>query len=271
VFAEETTAFPKVSHPTSDGGLGFTFKWNMGWMHDTLSYIGRDPIHRRYHHAEITFGLMYAFTEHFVLPISHDEVVHMKGSLLTKMPGDYWQRFANLRLYLAFMWTMPGKKLLFMGCDLGQWNEWNDHQSVDWNLLDYPAHRQLRRFVAELNQVYGGEPALYEKDAAWDGFAWLRVDDADSSTLAWLRRAADPADHMIIAANFTPMPRDDYRLGVPRAGRYQVVVNSDDNNFHGSGAGSSGVVEAVADPLDDQPASVTLTLPPLGMLILKPV
>jgi len=165
---------------------------------------------------------------------------------------------------------MPGKKLLFMGCELGQWNEWNDHQSMDWNLLDYPAHRQLRGFVSELNRLYRGEPALYEKDAAWDGFSWLRVDDADSSTLAWVRRAADPDDHMVVAANFTPMPRDDYRLGVPRAVRYRVVINSDANEFHGSGAGTAGTVEAVAEPLDDQPASVTLTLPPLGMLILKP-
>jgi 1,4-alpha-glucan branching enzyme len=271
MFAEESTTFPKVSHPTSDGGLGFTFKWNMGWMHDTLSYIGRAPIHRRYHHDEITFGLMYAFTEHFVLPISHDEVVHMKGSLLTKMPGDYWQRFANLRLYLAFMWTMPGKKLLFMGCELGQWNEWNDHQSVDWNLLDYPAHRQLRHFVAELNKLYAGEPALYEKDAAWDGFAWLRVEDSDNSTLAWVRRAADPDDHVVVACNFTPMPRDGYQLGVPRAGSYRVLANSDGPAFHGSGAGSTGTLEAVDEPLDDQPASLTLTLPPLGALILKPV
>ena len=270
VFAEESTAFPKVSHPVDQGGLGFTFKWNMGWMHDTLAYIGLDPIHRRYHHDQITFGLMYAFTENFVLPISHDEVVHMKGSLLTKMPGDYWQKFANLRLYLGFMWTMPGKKLLFMGCEFGQWNEWNDHQSLDWNLLDYPAHSQLRDFVARLNLVYGSHPALHELDADWSGFQWLRVDDADQSTLAWVRRAADADDHVVVLCNFTPMVRDGYRVGVPRPGRYDVLVNSDDAAYHGSDAGPAVTVEAVPVPVDDQPASITVTLPPLGILVLEP-
>ena len=270
IFAEESTSYPKVSHPTDAGGLGFTFKWNMGWMHDTLSYIARDPIHRQYHHGDITFGLVYAFSEHFVLPISHDEVVHMKGSLLNKMPGDYWQKFANQRLYLGFMWTMPGKKLLFMGSEFGQWNEWNDHQSLDWNLLDYPAHRQLREFVAELNRLYSSVPALYEKDADWAGFQWLEVADAENSTLAWIRRGADPDDHLVVVCNFTPTVRDGYRVGVPHAGGYRVRLNSDDGEFHGSGAGSTGRIEAVADPLDEQPASLTLTLPPLGMLILEP-
>ncbi len=270
IFAEESTSFPAVSKPLYDGGLGFTFKWNMGWMHDTLEYIARDPIHRNHHYDQLSFGMLYAFTENFVLPISHDEVVHMKGSMIGKMPGDEWQAFANLRLYYGFQWTMPGKQLLFMGQEFGQYNEWNDHQSLDWNLLEFPNHGALKQWVQDLNAVYRCEGALYERDTSWEGFQWLQVNDPDNSVLAYCRRGADPGDHLVIACNFTPVAREEYRLGVPTAGPYRELLNSDAGAYQGSGVGNAGQVTATAEPSGDQPATLTLTLPPLAVLILKP-
>ena len=274
IFAEESTSFPAVSKPLYDGGLGFTFKWNMGWMHDTLEYIARDPIHRSHHYDQLSFGMLYAFTENFVLPISHDEVVHMKGSMIGKMPGDEWQQFANLRLYYGFQWTMPGKKLLFMGQDFGQHNEWNDHQSLDWNLLNFPNHSALKGWVRDLNMLYRDHGALHQQDTSWQGFQWLQVEDAGNSVLAFCRRGTrkdgDPGDHLVIACNFTPVVREGYRLGVPIAGPYLELLNSDADVYCGSGVGNAGQVHAAEEPTGDQPATLTLTLPPLSLLILKP-
>jgi len=270
VLAEESTAFPGVSKPVHEGGLGFTFKWNMGWMHDTLAYIGEDPIHRRYHHDKLSFGMLYAFSENFVLPISHDEVVHMKGSMIAKMPGDRWQQFANLRAYYGFQWTMPGKKLLFMGQEFGQFDEWNDHLSLDWNLLQYGKHQGLQDYVAALNRVYRDHPALHRQDASWEGFQWLSVDDAENSVLGYLRRAEDPADHLVVLCNFTPVPREQYVFGVPEAVTYREVINSDAEIYGGSNMGNLGRVEARPEPAGDWSASIRVTLPPLSVVILQP-
>ncbi len=270
VLAEESTAFPGVTRPVHDGGLGFTFKWNMGWMHDTLAYFAREPIHRQYHHNQLSFGLLYAFSENFVLPISHDEVVHMKGSMIAKMPGDYWQKFANLRAYYGFMWTMPGKKLLFMGQEFAQFDEWNDHLSLDWNLLEYDKHRGMQEWVRALNGLYRDHPALHQRDASWEGFQWLAVDDHQHSTLAYLRRGADPADHVVVLCNFTPVPREGYVVGVPEATTYDELLNSDAEAYGGSNVGNLGAVEARAEPHGEWPASLTVTLPPLAVVILAP-
>ncbi len=270
ILAEESTAFPGVSRPVHEGGLGFTFKWNMGWMHDTLSYMAHDPVHRRYHHDRLSFGMLYAFSEHFVLPLSHDEVVHLKGSLIGKMPGDYWQKFANLRLLLGAMWTMPGKKLLFMGGEFGQFNEWNDLQSLDWNLLEYDSHRALQAFCRDLNRLYLRAPALWQNDDGWEGFRWLVVDDAERSVLAFSRHARDPEDHLVVVCNFTPVIREDYALGVPRAGTYREVLNSDSSSYWGGNVGNGGAVVARDEPRGEHPATMRLTLPPLGVLILAP-
>ena len=267
VIAEESTAWPGVSHPTQAGGLGFSGKWNMGWMHDTLKYIGEDPLHRRHHHQQITFGLLYAFTEHFILPISHDEVVHGKGSLLGKMPGDRWQQFANLRLYLSFMWTHPGKKLLFMGCEFGQWREWNHDRQLDWYLLQYDEHRGVRDLVRDLNALYRQHPALHQRDDRADGFQWLIGDDSTNSVYAWLRRGEDGA-LVLVVHNFTPVVRSGYRVGVPEAAGWQVLLNSDALQYSGSGAGSYGELHSEPQQSHGQPCSLVLELPPLGTLII---
>ena len=267
VIAEESTAWPGVSHPTREGGLGFSGKWNMGWMHDTLNYIKEDPLNRRYHHQQITFGLLYAFTEHFILPISHDEVVHGKGSLLGKMPGDRWQQFANLRLYLSFMWSHPGKKLLFMGCEFGQWREWSHDNPLDWYLLNQDDHRGVHDLVRQLNRIYAEHPALHQRDHSADGFQWLIGDDNSNSVYAWLRRG-DEGAMVLVVHNFTPVVRSNYVVGVPEAGAWRVLLNSDDHAFVGSGAGSMGEVWTEERESHGQPCSLRLELPPLGTLIL---
>ena len=268
VIAEESTSWPGVTRPVAEGGLGFSHKWNLGWMHGTLDYSEQDPIHRRYHHNKMTFGLTYAFSERFVLSISHDEVVHGKGSLLGKMPGDAWQQFANLRLYFCFMWTQPGKKLLFMGQEFGQKNEWNHDAQLPWWEREQPAHAGIAQLVTDLNQLYRAEPALSTTDFSVDGFRWIIVDDNVQSVFAWERRA-DKADLIVVVANFTPEPRVDYRLGVPKQGEWQEIFNSDAPIYGGSGLGNLGVVQAEGSPAHGHEFSVTLTLPPLAALILR--
>ncbi len=269
MIAEESTAWPGVSHAVETGGLGFSFKWNMGWMHDSLRYISQIPLHRNYHHHEVTFGLHYAFSEHFVLPISHDEVVHGKRSLLDKMPGDRWQKFANLRLYLSYMWTHPGKKLLFMGCEFGQWREWDHDQQLDWYLLQYPEHQGVRALVGELNQLYRREPALHELDSEAKGFEWLIGDDNTNSIFAWLRFAADSHAPLLVVHNFTPVPRTNYRVGVPLGGAWEVILNSDCERFCGSDAGSQNRVSTHSVNAHGKAQSLELTLPPLATLVLR--
>ena len=266
VIAEESTAFAGVSRPVYDGGLGFTFKWNMGWMHDTLDYVSREPIHRRFHHQQLTFGMVYAYSENFVLPISHDEVVHLKGSMFAKMPGDDWQKLANLRAYYSFMWTMPGKKLLFMGQEFGQTTEWDEDHSLPWHQLDHGPFDQLRRYHAELNRLYRAHPALWQRDTSWDGFQWLQADDDANSVLAFARRS--DAEQLVVVINFTPVVREGYVVGVPNAGAYTKVLDSDDPRWGGSGVINPETVVARPVSAQDQPASVELTLPPLGVLIL---
>ena len=269
-IAEESTAFPGVSRPEAEGGLGFDFKWNMGWMHDTLSYIGKDPIHRRWHHDQMTFGLHYAFSEDFVLPISHDEVVHGKGSLLGKMPGDRWQRFANLRAYLGWMWTHPGKKLLFMGCELGQEREWNHDRSLDWHLLDDPAHAGLQALVRDLNRLYRAEPALHRHDCDPQGFEWIEGGAAEDNVFAFLRHGDDGDPPALVVLNFAPVLREGYRIGVPHGGRWHERLNTDAACYGGSGAGNGGAAVALAEGWHGRPASLSLTLPPLAALVLQP-
>jgi 1,4-alpha-glucan branching enzyme len=267
--AEESTAWPGVSHPTYTGGLGFGFKWNMGWMHDSLRYIGQDPIHRRYHHHDLTFGLLYAFSENFVLPISHDEVVHGKGSLLGRMPGDEWQRFANLRAYLGFMWGHPGKKLLFMGCEFGQAGEWNHNGSVDWHVLQYPVHAGAQSFVRDLNRVYRDIPALHERDCEGSGFEWIVSDDSDHSVIAWVRKGEKDGDIAIVVSNFTPVPREGHRIGVPHPGFYREAINSDAGIYGGSNMGNAGGMFADEISSHARPYSLCLTLPPLSTVIFE--
>ncbi|HLE84496.1 MAG TPA: 1,4-alpha-glucan branching protein GlgB [Thermoanaerobaculia bacterium] len=282
VFAEESTAWPMVSRPTYLGGLGFGFKWDMGWMHDTLKYMAREPIHRKYHHGDLTFRMVYAFSESFCLPLSHDEVVHGKGSLLTKMPGDDWQKFANLRLLYAYMTAQPGKKLLFMGAELAPWREWNHDGSLEWHLLEHDSHAGIAQVVGDLNRLYRQEPALHELDCDPAGFEWLEANDAEASVLAFLRKgrskeesaAAKPkgepaADLVVCVFNFTPTVRTDYRLGVPRGGRWQELLNTDAPIYWGSGQGNLGGVEAAPVPAHGRTHSLTLTLPPLGAIFLK--
>ncbi|AZF48208.1 1,4-alpha-glucan branching protein GlgB [Pseudomonas sp. R2-7-07] len=269
VIAEESTAWPGVSQSTQQGGLGFNYKWNMGWMHDSLHYIQQDPVYRAHHHNELSFGLVYAWSERFILPISHDEVVHGKHSLIDKMPGDRWQKFANLRAYLSFMWMHPGKKLLFMGCEFGQWREWNHDQQLDWYLLQYPEHRGVQKLVGDLNRLYREEPALHEQDDAPQGFQWLIGDDAINSVYAWLRWSKD-SKPVLVVANFTPVPREAYAVGVPVAGRWSEVINSDADMYAGSNFGNGGAVQTVDEPRHGQPVSLSLNLPPLGVLILRP-
>ena len=267
-LAEESTAWPGVSAPVSEGGLGFTYKWNMGWMHDTLSYMEQDPIYRSWRHNELTFGLVYAFSERFVLPLSHDEVVHGKGSLIGKMPGDPWRKMANLRAYLAFMWTHPGKKLLFMGDEIAQEREWSHDRELDWDLLDNPAHAGLQKLVRALNRLYAAEPALHRSDADPAGFRWIVGDDQANSVFVFLR-ASPGAPTLLVGVNMTPEPRFGYRVGVPSAGRWREVLNTDAQDYGGGNVGSGGAVEARPDPLHGQPCSLELTLPPLGVVVLK--
>jgi len=268
--AEESTSFAGVSRPTYLGGLGFGFKWNMGWMNDTLRYIQKDPIYRKYHHNDLTFGLIYAFSENFIQVISHDEVVHGKGSLLSKMPGDDWQKFANVRLYLGFMYTHPGKKLLFMGSEFGQWREWSEARSLDWHLLQWEPHQKLRRFVADLNRLYCREPALYERDSDPAGFEWIDLHDWEHSIISYIRRAAHPADYLVIVCNFTPVPREGYRIGVPEHCLYREVFNSDALIYGGSNMGNRGGFWSEALPWQGRPYSLNLTVPPLSVCVFKP-
>ena len=269
-LAEESTAFPAVSRPTFAGGLGFHYKWNMGWMHDTLQYMARDPVHRRHHHGEMTFGLVYAFDENFVLPLSHDEVVHGKGSLLHKMPGDRWQQFANLRAYYGFMFGHPGKKLLFMGCEFAQQTEWNYAQSLDWHLLADPLHAGMQRLVRDLNHRYRMSPALHQRDCSPDGFEWIDHHDAEHSLLAFIRRGADPHGMIVVVCNFTPTPRIAYRLGVPAAGQYRECLNTDSLHYGGSNVGTPlGVADAQPFSSHGRPWSVVLNLPPLATVMLE--
>jgi len=269
MIAEESTAWPGVSQSTEQGGLGFSYKWNMGWMHDSLHYIQQDPVYRAHHHNELSFGLVYAWTERFILPISHDEVVHGKHSLIDKMPGDRWQKFANLRAYLSFMWAHPGKKLLFMGCEFGQWREWNHDQQLDWYLLQYPEHKGVQQLVGDLNRLYREVPALHDQDDVAQGFEWLIGDDATNSVYAWLRWSK-AGKQLLVVANFTPVPREAYRIGVPFAGTWGEVLNSDAALYAGSNYGNGGGVHTHADASHGQPFSVALNLPPLGVLILEP-
>lgn len=268
--AEESTAWGGVSKPTYLGGLGFSLKWNMGWMNDTLSYFHKDPIHRSFHHDELTFSLIYAFTENFCLPLSHDEVVHGKGSLLDKMPGDLWQRFANLRLLLAYMWTHPGKKLLFMGGDIGQWNEWNYEESLQWHLCQWESHRGLQRMVADLNKVYRSEKALHQVDFDWHGFEWVDCHNYRDSVLTYLRKGKKPEDFVVVACNFTPVPRMRYRAGVPQGGRYVEIFNSDSSYYSGSNIGNGQGVTGENIRWHDRDYSIEIDIPPLGLVILKP-
>ncbi len=268
-FAEESTSWGGVSRPTGTGGLGFDYKWNMGWMNDTLSYIKKDPIHRKYHQDQLTFSLIYAFSEHFTLPFSHDEVVHMKQSMLSKMPGDDWQKFANLRLLYAYMYTHPGKKLLFMGCEFGQWSEWNHNNSLDWHLLEWGKHKGLQQLVKDLNKVSKQEPALHEVDSDWRGFEWVDVSDADNSLISYIRRGKDADDFVIVVLNFTPMVHHGYQIGVPKDGKYEIIMNTDSEYYGGSNAGDSSLNGKWGD-WHNQPAYINLTIPPLAGLIIKP-
>jgi 1,4-alpha-glucan branching enzyme len=268
--AEESTSWPGVSRPTYLGGLGFGFKWNMGWMHDTLEYFQQDPIYRRFHHHELTFSLLYAFSENFILPLSHDEVVHGKGSLYSKMAGDRWQKFANLRTLYAYMWAHPGKKLLFMGCELAQEQEWSHERSLDWHLLERPEHAGIQALVRDLNRIYRVEPALYEVDSDSAGFWWIEPNDADRNVLAFARASRDRERVLVFAANLSPVPREHYRLGLPRAGRWREAINTDSTFYGGSDLGNLGGVEAEPIPWNGQPVSAEVTLPPLAGVWLVP-
>jgi 1,4-alpha-glucan branching enzyme len=268
--AEESTAWPGVSRPVYLGGLGFGFKWNMGWMHDTLGYFEHEPVHRRYHHHELTFSLVYAFSENFVLPLSHDEVVHGKGSLVDKMPGDRWQKLANLRALYAFMWAHPGKKLLFMGGELAQWREWDSEASLDWHLLEERDHQGVQTLVRELNRVYRDTPALWRVDFEPSGFRWLEPNDAPANVLAFARLGEDENEPLVCVCNLSPVPRYAYRLGLPAPGRWREALNTDSAYYGGSGVGNLGGVEAEAVARHDQPYSAELTLPPLGVVWLLP-
>jgi len=269
-IAEESTAWTGVSRPTYLGGLGFSLKWNMGWMNDTTGYMRHEPIHRKYHHDELTFSLIYAFTENFALPLSHDEVVHGKGSLLDQMPGDLWQKFANLRLLYGYMWTHPGKKLLFMGGEFGQWNEWNCDTSLQWHLLQWDSHRQLQKYVADINRLYRNEPALFEVDFEPAGYEWIDCHNHEDSTLSYIRRARDPSDFLVITCNFTPVPRASYRFGVPELCWYDEISNSDSMYYGGSNLGNGPGVMATSVPSHGRPYSVEVLLPPLSTSVFKP-
>jgi 1,4-alpha-glucan branching enzyme len=269
VIAEESTAWPGVTQPVSELGLGFAYKWNMGWMHDTLRYIARDPIHRQYHHDDITFGLLYAFSERFILPLSHDEVVHGKGSLISRMPGDRWQKFANLRAYFGLMWAHPGKKLMFMGGEIAQEREWNHDGEVDWFLLDDPHHAGIQRLVRDLNQLYRREPALHRRDASAEGFRWLIGDDRANSVFAFLRQGEPGDPPVLVVSNMTPAPRHHYRIGVPRAGWWREIGNTDSRFYGGSDLGNDGGAATTPEPAHGEAQSLDLTLPPLATIMLR--
>jgi 1,4-alpha-glucan branching enzyme len=269
-IAEESTAWPMVSRPTYVGGLGFGLKWDMGWMHDTLKYMARDPVHRRHHHNELLFRMMYAFSENFVLPLSHDEVVHGKGSLLAKMAGDDWQKFANLRLLLGYMFAQAGKKLLFMGGEFGQWAEWHHDRSLDWHLADVPPHAGLKRWVGDLNRLYRELPALHELDTNPRSFEWVDCNDAESSTISFLRKGQSPDDVVLVVCNFTPVPRLEYHVGIPSGGFWQECLNSDAEIYGGSGHGNYGGLASEEVAFHGRPFSLKLTLPPLGVVFFKP-
>jgi 1,4-alpha-glucan branching enzyme len=266
-MAEESTSFPGVSRPVSEDGLGFNYKWNMGWMHDTLKYMQKDPIHRRHHHDQVTFGMVYAFSENFVLPLSHDEVVHGKGSLLSRMPGDEWQRFANLRAYYGFMWGHPGKKLLFMGGEFAQYAEWNADSSLDWHLLEYPLHQGVQRLVRDLNAVYRAFPALHQIDFDPRGFEWIAHDDRENSVFSFVRKD-EQGGFVVVVSNFTPVPRHGYRIGVPAPGGYREIINTDNTVYGGSGVGNDGL-RAEAVPSHGREWSLALTVPPLATVMLR--
>jgi 1,4-alpha-glucan branching enzyme len=270
-FAEESTSWPMVSRPLYLGGLGFGLKWDMGWMHDTLEYFQHDPIHRKYHHNKLTFRMLYGFTENFLLPLSHDEVVYGKGSLIGKMPGDEWQKFANLRLLYGYMYAQPGKKLLFMGGEFGQVREWAHDSSLDWHLLQYPVHRGLQRWVEQLNLIYRQQPALHELDTDPAGFEWIDCNDSENSTISLLRKGKSQHDEIVVVCNFTPVPRVGYRLGVPAGGFWKELLNSDAREYGGSGMGNPEGVQAAEQPVHGRPYSLELTLPPLAVLFLKNV
>jgi 1,4-alpha-glucan branching enzyme len=269
VIAEESTAWPGVTQPVSELGLGFAYKWNMGWMHDTLHYMARDPIYRQYHHDGLTFGLIYAFSERFILPLSHDEVVHGKGSLIGRMPGDRWQKFANLRAYFGFMWSHPGKKLLFMGGEIAQEREWNHDGEIDWFLLDNPDHAGMQRLVRDLNALYRREPALHRRDASGEGFRWVIGDDRANSVFAYLRQGAEGDPPVLVVCNMTPAPRHHYRIGVPRSGYWREIANTDSRFYGGSDMGNDGGAATTADPAHGEPQSLDLTLPPLATIMLR--
>ncbi|MBZ0296020.1 MAG: 1,4-alpha-glucan branching protein GlgB [Anaerolineae bacterium] len=268
-IAEESTAWPMVSRPTYLGGLGFTLKWNMGWMHDVLEYMKQDPVYRRYHHNKLTFSLMYAFSENFVLSLSHDEVVHLKGSMIYKMAGDWWQKFASLRLLHGYQLTHPGKKLTFMGQEFGQWREWSEARSLDWDVLDWATHSGLQILVRDMNALYIQQPALYEHDFDPQGFQWIEPNDAEQSVFSYIRFADDRDDFLVIACNFTPIPRHNYRIGVPKEGHYVELINSDADVYGGSNVGNGGNLDTDAVFWHDFPQSLSLTVPPLGIVILK--
>jgi len=267
--AEESTAFSGVSRPVYLNGLGFTMKWNMGWMHDMLAYFETDPIYRKYQHNHITFSLLYAFTENFVLPISHDEVVHGKSSLINKMPGDEWRQFANVRCFLAFMWAHPGKKLLFMGQEIGQREEWNHNTGIRWELLEFEPHRKLQALARELNRIYRESPALYQVDFHYSGFEWVDFHDWENSIISFLRRAEDPKDFLLVCCNFTPVARRAYEIGVPEEGFYQEILNTDSELFGGSNLGNGGLVSSRPIPKHNRPNSIAVTLPPLAVLVFR--
>jgi len=268
-IAEESTSWPMVSRPNYVGGLGFGMKWDMGWMHDTLEYFSKDPIFRKYYHNTLTFRMLYAFHENFVLPLSHDEVVHGKGSLLRKMPGDDWQKFANLRLLFGYMYGQPGKKLLFMGGEFGQWDEWYHETSLDWHLLEFAPHTGMQRWVEDLNRFYRQEPALYEKDFNFEGFEWVDCNDIDHSIVSFLRKGQDPKDTLLVVCNFTPVTHLNYRVGVPRGGFWKEILNSDAPIYWGSGQGNLGGMEAAPIPFHGRFYSLNLTVPPLGVVFFK--
>jgi 1,4-alpha-glucan branching enzyme len=269
LVAEESTAWPGVTKPTDAGGLGFGFKWNMGWMHDTLSYVSREPVHRRWHHDQMTFATVYAWSENFILPISHDEVVHGKGALVAKIPGDRWQRMATVRSLLAFMWAHPGKQLLFMGCELGDEREWSEQRGLDWSLRDDPANAGIAALVGDLNAAYRSNPALWTQDTLPAGFAWISADESDTNVFAFARHGADGST-VVCAVNFSPVPRESHRLGLPRSGPWEELLNTDSGYYGGSGVGNLGTVRADGPPEHGQPASATLRLPPLAALWLRP-
>jgi 1,4-alpha-glucan branching enzyme len=268
-FAEESTAWPMVTRPVYLGGLGFGMKWNMGWMHDILQYMSKDPVHRKHHHNQLTFSICYAFSENFILPLSHDEVVHGKGSLLGRMPGDDWQKFANLKLLLGFQYTHPGKKLLFMGAEVGQWREWTHEESLDWHLLEYPSHQGLQKWVRDLNRVYKSEPALHELDFERTGFEWIDLSDWEKSVISFERKGRSPGDTILVVCNFTPLVRSSYKVGVPAGGYWVEILNSDAEDYGGIGQGNLGRVKALPTPMHTREYSLSLTLPPLSVLVFK--